>query len=414
MAFSLNVVDPTLRPPDSSSLSPIELYLAGLNNGQQHQLDFELFGDDVSNENEQFDSLFLPGVSSSMVPPEAIEEPSQFTDYSPSPPPSTRSSTPSSRCDSIDENSPQQRRPRAHTHVHHAEPYPTGERVKRHQTKLACIWCRKLSKKCDAQRPCGRCIQFNRCDECVDAPPRKQKVKGIARGSYKRTRERAAQDFDEARTQREQYVAPVGEMGDHFSVGTSAEEILENMRKAEERIEREDARRFQESQVGIGMENGWNGMGREIIDVDALGATSNFSHSGPATLSPGGLPLQGGFLPFTGPSQDLLYYPVLLDAISHTSGSMTPPTPPSPTESLFEDLFENSSASTTPGCNLFPEPNPLFTDSTSVSSLSNLFGEDMTYEWNAIDLFPNVMKMVHDVQLEAFAQNESTGLGGEV
>jgi hypothetical protein len=120
------------------------------------------------------------------------------------------------------------------------------------------------------------------------------------------------------------------------------------------------------------------------------------------------------FLPFTGPSQDLLSYPALLDAISHTSGSTTPPTAPSPAESLFEDLFDNSSASTTPGSNLFPEPNPLFPNSTSVSSLSNLFGEDMTYEWKAIDLFPNVMKMVHDVQLEAFAQNESTGLGGDV
>jgi hypothetical protein len=411
MAFSLNVVDPTLRSLDSSSLSPIELYLAGLNNAGQQQLDFELFGDDATNGDERFDSL-LPGVSSSMVP-RPIEEP-QFTDYSPSPTPSTRPSTPSSRCDSIGERTPQQRRPRTHTHVHHDEPYTAGDREKRHQTKLACIWCRKLSKKCDAQRPCGRCIQFKRCHECVDAPPRKQKVKGIARGSYKRTRDRATQDFEEAQMRREQDVTPVGEMGRDINVRPSAEEILESMRKAEERIEREDARRLsvQDSQLEIGMETGWNAMGREVIDIDALGETSGFSHS-PATLSPVGLPLQGGFLPFTGPSQDLFSYPVLLDAISHTTRSTTPPTPPSPTESLFDELFDDSSASTTPGSNLFTEPNPLFPVSTSFSSLSSLFGEDMTYEWKAIDMFPNVMKMVHDVQLESFAQNESSGLGGE-
>jgi hypothetical protein len=201
-------------------------------------------------------------------------------------------------------------------------------------------------------------------------------------------------------------------MGSHISVGLSAEEILESMRKAAERNEREDAMGLQKSHLEIGMGNGWDGMGREIIDVDALGETSDFSRS-PATLSSGGLPLQGGFLPFTGPSQDSFSYPVLLDAISHTSGSNTPPTPPSPAESLFDELFDDSSASSTPGSNLSPESNPLFPDSTSIS-LSNLFGEDMTYEWKAIDMFPNIMKMVHDVQLDALAQNESRGLGREV
>jgi hypothetical protein len=43
-------------------------------------------------------------------------------------------------------------------------------RNKRHQTKLACGWCRKLGKECDAQRPCERCIQCQRCDDCTDAP----------------------------------------------------------------------------------------------------------------------------------------------------------------------------------------------------------------------------------------------------
>lgn len=59
------------------------------------------------------------------------------------------------------------------------------QRVKRHQTKLACSWCRKLSKKCDAQRPCGRCIKFDRCGECVDAPARRPRQLGW-KPSYQR------------------------------------------------------------------------------------------------------------------------------------------------------------------------------------------------------------------------------------
>jgi hypothetical protein len=53
------------------------------------------------------------------------------------------------------------------------------DRIKRHQTKLACGWCRKLSKKCDAQRPCERCIRSQRCDDCEDAPVRRPRQGGL-------------------------------------------------------------------------------------------------------------------------------------------------------------------------------------------------------------------------------------------
>lgn len=111
----------------------------------------------------------------------------------------------------------------------------SGNHAKRHQTKLACTWCRKLSKKCDAQRPCGRCVQFNRCSECVDASPRKPRAKGIDRGTYKKTRDLAVVDYQEAVNRRESYVSRMEKKGRHVPVGLSAEEILEATRKEEAR-----------------------------------------------------------------------------------------------------------------------------------------------------------------------------------
>src|SRR5271169_5262858 len=246
MDFSLNAVDPSLQlqrqqPILSSSL--------------------ELFAQ------EDFD-LFPEGLSSPSVPPSMVYqtiEPSQLTDFSsPSPSPSTPPSPFSSLSTSYshrwspgytsdnsssESSSPQPRRnnssrkaksqtaTRGHSHSH--EPYDTDHHVKRHQTKLACTWCRKLSKKCDAQRPCSRCVQFNRCSECVDAPPRKPRAKGVDRGTYKKTRDVVVVNYEEAVVKREAYVAKQDRLGRTVRVGLSADEILDKSRKDDVRMERE-------------------------------------------------------------------------------------------------------------------------------------------------------------------------------
>jgi hypothetical protein len=109
--------------------------------------------------------------------------------------------------------------------THNGETKDHAGHHKRHQTKLACSWCRKLSKKCDAQRPCGRCVQFNRCSECVDAPPRRPRAKGIDRGTYKKTRELAITDYQTAFNRREAYVAKQAKKGREVRVGLTPDEI---------------------------------------------------------------------------------------------------------------------------------------------------------------------------------------------
>jgi Fungal Zn(2)-Cys(6) binuclear cluster domain len=114
----------------------------------------------------------------------------------------------------------------------HEQPHPSHDdkmndhagHHKRHQTKLACSWCRKLSKKCDAQRPCGRCAQFNRCSECIDAPRRRSRAKGIDRGTYK-TRELAVKDSRRAVNRREAYIANQLENGRQARLGLTPDEI---------------------------------------------------------------------------------------------------------------------------------------------------------------------------------------------
>lgn len=229
MDFSLNV-DPSLEylfeTPSSSSLD----FFA------QHDFDLS---------SETFDSSFpltetrtiepsqLTAMSSSSSSPSPSSSPfpspaasPSYTSYesssSGSPPPQPRTKKNKSRSVSSDKEN--------HDHEHHA---------KRHQTKLACTWCRKLSKKCDAQRPCGRCVQFDRCSECVDAPPRKPRAKGVDRGTYKKTRDLAARDYPEAVSRREAYVAMQERKGRHLSVGLTADEILEQTRKDEARMRKE-------------------------------------------------------------------------------------------------------------------------------------------------------------------------------
>jgi len=68
-------------------------------------------------------------------------------------------------------------------------PYPgmmaTGMKLKRRQVKNACTNCQKACKKCDDERPCPRCVKYGIADECQDSV-RKERRKGIKRGSYKK------------------------------------------------------------------------------------------------------------------------------------------------------------------------------------------------------------------------------------
>ena len=68
-------------------------------------------------------------------------------------------------------------------------PYPGvyPSKSKRRQVKNACTNCQKACKKCDDQRPCPRCVKYGIADDCVDSV-RKERKKGIKRGSYKKKR----------------------------------------------------------------------------------------------------------------------------------------------------------------------------------------------------------------------------------
>jgi hypothetical protein len=114
--------------------------------------------------------------------------------------------------------------------------YDPNTCAKRHQTKLACSWCRKLGKKCDAQRPCGRCVQFNRCSECVDAPPRKARAKVDERGTYKKTRDLAAVDYQGAVHKRQAYVTKRERLGRTVKLGLTPDDLLEKAREENAKI----------------------------------------------------------------------------------------------------------------------------------------------------------------------------------
>lgn len=68
-------------------------------------------------------------------------------------------------------------------------PYPGmlahGLKLKRKQVKNACTNCQKACKKCDDERPCPRCVKYGIAEECQDSI-RKERRKGIKRGSYKK------------------------------------------------------------------------------------------------------------------------------------------------------------------------------------------------------------------------------------
>ncbi|KAJ2763614.1 hypothetical protein IWQ57_005511, partial [Coemansia nantahalensis] len=42
----------------------------------------------------------------------------------------------------------------------------TPTRAKRAQVKNACVNCQKACKKCDAGRPCQRCVKYSLVDSC--------------------------------------------------------------------------------------------------------------------------------------------------------------------------------------------------------------------------------------------------------
>ena len=254
MDFSLNV-DPSLQSaptsvfsPSSSSNSAMLEYMASY--------DFDLYSEGLdlypSMVYQTIEPSQLTDSSDSPASPYSPSLSSAFT--SPSPPPrspsytsdtsSSESATRSRRRMNKRTKADEQNLATDYTSVsvdHRHSPYDKdhNHHVKRHQTKLACTWCRKLSKKCDTQRPCGRCVQFNRCSECVDAPPRKPRAKGVDRGTYKKTRDLAAVDYDQAVSKREAYVAKQERLGRSVQVGLSPDEILEKTRKDDVRIGKE-------------------------------------------------------------------------------------------------------------------------------------------------------------------------------
>lgn len=203
-----------------------------------------------------------------------------------------------------------------------------------------------------------------------------------------------------------------------MTMGLSPEEILESTRKAEERLAREDARRQQIAQelkkVSNAVEVAEVEKGdlvvkeREVINVDALDDAEQGTlptTSAAVRLSPGGLPLQGGLLPFTGPLEDLFMCSASNDDLSLSSRSESPRAPGSPTDSVFDEIFYESSSS--------PSGSILFPESASSSSITSLFDDDMMYEWKAIDMYPNLMNLVHEVQIEAFKEQPGN-FNGEV
>lgn len=64
---------------------------------------------------------------------------------------------------------------------HHSSPRSTGS--KRAQVKNACVNCQKACKKCDDQRPCGRCVKYGIEDTCVNSQRKERKRKDASSAS---------------------------------------------------------------------------------------------------------------------------------------------------------------------------------------------------------------------------------------
>ncbi|KAH7098388.1 hypothetical protein BKA62DRAFT_373770 [Auriculariales sp. MPI-PUGE-AT-0066] len=59
---------------------------------------------------------------------------------------------------------------------------------KRKQVKNACTNCQTACKRCDDERPCGRCVKYGLSDTCQNSA-RKERKKGIKRGPYKKRKD---------------------------------------------------------------------------------------------------------------------------------------------------------------------------------------------------------------------------------
>lgn len=66
------------------------------------------------------------------------------------------------------------------THFH-SSPRSTG--AKRKQVKNACVNCQKACKKCDDQRPCGRCVKYGIEDTCINSQRKERKRKDASSAS---------------------------------------------------------------------------------------------------------------------------------------------------------------------------------------------------------------------------------------
>ena len=71
----------------------------------------------------------------------------------------------------------------------------SSDKPKRTQVKNACTNCQRACKKCDEQRPCGRCVRYG-LNDCTDSE-RKKRITGAKRGPY-RKRERVVTPSDQA------------------------------------------------------------------------------------------------------------------------------------------------------------------------------------------------------------------------
>jgi hypothetical protein len=208
MAFSLNVDPSLVFTPSSSSLAYF-----GTN-------DFTLW--------DECDRVYYPEAIFDLDSSDERGHINMNDSPSPSPEPEF-----SQYCSSRSSSS--QPRSKKCKSAYNNQQHNEDEHGKRKQTKIACGWCRKLSKKCDAERPCGRCKEFDRCDECVDAPPRKPRAKCIDRGTYKKTRDLAVVNYPEAFNRRVAYTAKKKRKGVHVEVGLSPDQIHEATLKAEAR-----------------------------------------------------------------------------------------------------------------------------------------------------------------------------------
>jgi len=196
------------------------------------------------------------------------------------------------------------------------------------------------------------------------------------------------------------YVEKLRKGGKEVSIGLSPDEILESTKKAEDRVAKEDGRRqIQNRDHPAQISGGGFGKG-DASEADALGTDEGTFLPDSGAYSPGGFLLPGGFLPFTGPLEDLFTGSASspeIDQLVLSSRSPSLPALPSPTESHFEELFDDASSSTTP---------PMLLPDSVSSSITSLFDNNLTYEWKAIDMFPNLMKLVHDAQIDALGKHD--------